>query len=119
MKVKITLTDDKGEVYVGEAELKKSKKSNASTFEKPTKSKGGFKKGSVADNLNHLIKEGYFDSNRTIRDMINELRPKDIHYKPSDLTRPLRRFVRSGRLKKTKDLQDGTKSIKWTYIKNQ
>ena len=65
MKVKITLTDDKGQIYVGEAELK-SKKGSISTFEKPTKSKGEFKKGSVANNLNQLIQEGYFDHNNYI-----------------------------------------------------
>ncbi len=116
MKIKITVTDDNGEVYVGETELRKSKKGSASTHRESTKS-SGFKKGSVADNLNQLIESGYFDQNRTIRDMIDELKSKDVHYEPSDLTRPLRTLVRSGRLKKTKNLPDGTKSKKWTYIK--
>lgn len=111
------MTDDKGEVYVGETELRKSKKSSTSTHEESAKS-SGLKKGSVADNLNQLIEDEYFDQNRTIRDMIDELKSKDIHYEPSDLTRPLRTLVRSGRLKKTKNLPDGTKSGRWTYIAN-
>ncbi len=117
MKIKITVTDDKGEIYIGETELKRTKKgsiSNTSEVQNST----GLKKGSIADNLNQLIDEGYFDYNHTIRDMIDELKSKDVHYNPSDLTRPLRTLVRGGRLKKTKTLPDGTKSGKWTYIKN-
>ncbi len=116
MKIKITVTSDNGEVYIGETELRKSKKGNVMMPKESSKSTGP-KSGSIAGNLNQLIEDGYFDQNRTIRDMIDELKSKDVHYEPSDLTRPLRTLVRGRHLKKTKNLPDGTKSKKWTYIK--
>ena len=86
---------------------------------KKTKNIGSFRPGTTADKIINLFEEGFFDRNKTISDIVDQLKSKDYHYKSTDLTLPLRRVVRSGMLKKTKDLSDGSKSSQWTYIKRQ
>ena len=113
MKIKISIVDDNGHSYQGEIQLIKNKitkKSNIIT-------KNPRRKKSTNDKIVELIDDGYFDTNRTLSDIIKEFKTHDYHFKSSALTLPLRRIVRNGYLKKTKDLPNGTKSKYWTYIK--
>lgn len=115
LRVKISITDENNQLYEGEIELRKS------NFSTKKKSKSvdltWYKKGSTIEKIIYLIKEGFFDKNRTINDIVNQLKTKDFHLKQSDLTLPLRKIVRKELLKRTKDLPDGAKSKQWTYIK--
>ena len=118
LKAKISITDEKGQVYEGEIELTKSG-STGKTSNKKSKSSGSswYKKGSTIEKIIILINEGFFNKNKTIGDIIEALKAKDYHLKQPDLTLPLRKIVRKGLLKRTKDLPDGTKSKLWTYVK--
>ena len=116
MRIKISVIDDNGTNYEGQIELKPGKpiQVGATKQEESTK----FRPGTTADKIINLFDEGFFKKNRTISDIVNELKFRDYHYKTTDLTLPLRRIVRKQILKKTKELADGTKSKQWTYIKN-
>ena len=115
MKIKILIIDDNDNSYEGEMHLNKSKitKKSINTSTK----KGSIKKESTGDKITELIAEGYFDTNRTISDIVIGLKTYDYHFKSSDLTLPLRGLVRGKFLKKTKNLPDGTKSEHWTYVR--
>jgi hypothetical protein len=76
-----------------------------------------FKPGSTADKVISLIEEGFFDQPRTIGEMISEFKAKDYHFKPSDLTLPLRKIVQRGFLKRSKINADGTPSTNWLFVK--
>lgn len=115
MKIKISITDDLGKIYEGMMDLSDGKNKNIKI--RPTDAKLPYKKGSVSDRIMKLINGGFFANNKTINDIIKELKSSDYHYKPADLTNPLRRIVRKGLLKKTKTLLNGTESKKWTFIK--
>jgi len=80
------------------------------------KKSSSFKSGSTAAKILDLIQQGYFKLPKSISDIILELKTKDYHLKPSDLTAPLRRIVRKGFLKKSKNMPDGNKSSKWMYM---
>ena len=114
MKVKISIVDDDGNSYEGEMQLEKNQKSKI--ISKSTQ-KSLIKEGSTSDKISELISEGFFDTNRTISDIVAELKTHDYHFKSPDLTLPLRTLVRSKMLKKTKDLPDGVKSKHWTYVR--
>ena len=75
------------------------------------------KKGSTTDKINELILEGFFDKPKSITNIVEKLKTKDYHFKSPGLTLPIRVMVRKGLLKKTKDLEDGSKSKIWVYIK--
>lgn len=117
MKIKISFTDDNGQLYEGEIELKSKSKSSKIRVKTEKIEDSWYKKGSTIDKIINLANEGFFDKNKTIGEIIDELKVKDYHLKQSDLTLPLRKIVRKGILKRTKDLPDGTKSKQWTYIK--
>lgn len=114
MKINISITDDDGNSYQGEMELVKNQLSKTVVTAKTTKQN---KKNTTHDKISELISEGFFDTNRTISDMVAELKTHDYHLKPSDLTLPLRKIVRNNILKKTKDLPDGMTSKHWTYVR--
>lgn len=116
-KAKITLTDDLGQMYEGEVELTKSVGKRTSKTRQKSTDSAWYKKGSTIAKIIKLVAEGFFDKNRTISDIVDELKAKDYHLKQSDLTLPLRKTVRKEILKRTKDFPDGTKSKQWTYIK--
>ena len=123
MKVKISITDDQDQLYEGELELTKSSTSSKTENKKTKKKapsqeeKNWYQKGSTIEKILKLVKSGFFDTNRTISDIISKLKEKDYHLSSSDLTLPLRKIVRKDILIKTKDLPDGTKSSRWTYVK--
>lgn len=74
------------------------------------------KKTSTVENILNLKEEGFFSSPKSLREIIEKFKSKDYHYHPADLTDPLRRIIRSGQLKKTKDLPKGGKSKNWMYM---
>lgn len=115
MKVQISIIDDDGNSYEGEIQLEKNQKSKI--ISKPTQKKSLIREGSTSDKISKLISEGFFDTNRTITDIIVELKNHDYHFKSTGLTFPLRTLVRSKILKKTKDLPSGTILKNWTYVR--
>ena len=117
MKVKISIVDDKGNSYEGEMQLEKNQTSKI--ISKQTQKKSLIREGSTSDKISELISEGFFDTNRTITDIVSELETHDYHFKSSALTLPLRTLVRSKMLKKTKNLSNGTTSKLWTYLKRK
>ncbi len=76
-----------------------------------------YKPGSTIDKLVKLISEGFFNRPKSIKEIISGLKERDFHLSASDLTLPLRKVVRKGLLKKTKQLSDGAVSKKWLYKK--
>jgi hypothetical protein len=114
MKIKITLTDNDGTIYERELELIKKIQTNGNQ-EEFRSNQQWYKTGSTTEKLVKLMDEGFFNENRTIKDIIIKLKSQDYHFEPKDLTMPLRSIVRKKLLKKTKELPDGTKSGKWTY----
>jgi hypothetical protein len=74
-----------------------------------------YKQGSTIDKILKLDKEHFFNTPKTISEIIKELKSKDYHLKASDLTLPLRKIVRKNILKKTKENQDGSESKNWMY----
>ena len=81
------------------------------------KIKNWYKRGTTIDKIMSLISDGFFNENKAVKDIIIKLESKDFHFKPKDLTLPLRKIVRHGLLEKTKNLHGDVKSKKWTYIK--
>jgi hypothetical protein len=116
LKVKISILDDDGNSYEGEVQLKKNSKIIGKQASKTTQ-KGTIKSGSTSEKIVELIDENFFNTNKTITEIVNELKTKDYHFSSSDLTMPLRSLVRNGKLKKTKELPDNTKSKLWTYVR--
>jgi len=117
LKVKISIVDDNGNSYEGEMQLEKNHTFTTKIDNKPIQKKSLIREGSTSDKISKLILEGFFDSNRTISDIVAELKTHDYHFKSTDLTLPLRTLVRSKMLKKTKELSDKTTSTHWTYVK--
>ncbi|MDE2590909.1 MAG: hypothetical protein KGL95_14735 [Patescibacteria group bacterium] len=115
MKIKILLTDNNGTTYEGEIELQKQPLKNLQEKSLSIQ-KHWYRTGSTTEKLSNLIEDGFFDENRTIKDIITKLKSQDYHFEPKDLTLPLRTIVRKGHLKRTKELQNGIKSKKWTYL---
>lgn len=120
------LGDDKDEM-TNEKQIKKilddhekriSKLEGKRICEKKTNSVLWYRSGSTIEKIIVLIGEGFFKKTRKIGDIVSELKTKDFHLEASDLTLPLRRIVRKGLLKRTKDLSDGSKAKKWHYIKS-
>jgi len=70
---------------------------------KPKKAKGG--RAGPATILSQLIDEKYFAQKRTIGDIIGHCAKKAHNYKPNELSSPLARFVRDGRLKRDKNAE--------------
>jgi len=116
LRIKISVIDDNGTNYEGQIELKPGKPAQVDTRKKEESTE--FRPGTTAEKILNLIEEGFFDKNRTISDIVNQLKSRDYHYKSTDLTLPLRRIVRKQNLKKTKELPDGKKSKQWTYVKS-
>ena len=79
--------------------------------------KSRYKPGSTIEKILSLISAKFFDRPRTIKNIISELKNKDIHMKASDLTLPLRKIVRKDLLKRTKENADGSASKNWLYVK--
>lgn len=88
---------------------------------KITKGKTGavvwYKSGSTIEKIIMLLEEGYFNEPKSISEIISELEKKDYHFESSDLTLPIRKIVRKGLLKKTRERSDGTLSKNWLYVK--
>ena len=76
-----------------------------------------YKPGSTIGKIVALIKEGFFKDPKGLKEIISRLKEKDYHLKASDLTLPLRKMVRKGLLRKTKQLPGGVVSKKWLYVK--
>lgn len=82
-----------------------------------SKIKVWYKRGGTIEKIVLLIEGGFFNIPHGISEIISELKTKDYHLKPADLTLPLRRIVRKGLLTRTKKRADGTTSKNWLYIK--
>ncbi len=85
---------------------------HGSTKKKSIKTKNGSKvktskkttsnRATPTNLLDQLINEGYFKSKRKIGEIIDHLSEKKAHkYKTTDLSTPLTRFVRNGKLERT------------------
>lgn len=116
MKIKITVVDNDGNSHEGEFELEKNQKSNSKQTVTKSEKKFLIKTGSTTDKISTLIDAEFFDTNRTISDIVNELKSHDFHFKSTDLTLPLRNLVRNNMLKKTKELPNNRLSKYWTYV---
>lgn len=116
MRIKISVIDDNGTNYEGQIELKPGKLVQVDTTKKEKST--DVRPGTTAEKIINLLEEGFFDKNRTISDIVNQLKSKDYHYKSTDLTMPLRQIVRKHVLKKTKELSDRKTSKQWTYVKS-
>ena len=73
-------------------------------------------KKTTADLLLDLKKRDFFNEPRAGVQIIEELKSMDLHFKLADLTFPLRKLVRRGELKRTKDLPGGGKSKLWMWF---
>lgn len=87
------------------------------TSKPDTKTKNWYKPGSTIEKIISLIEDGFFNTPRTISEIISELKTKDYHLKASDLTLPLRKIVRKGLLVRTKRNADGSLPKNWLYAK--
>lgn len=58
-----------------------------------------------------LVEEKFFDSPKTLNEVVVQFEAKDYHFKLSDLTLPVRQLVRHGLLRREK------KGKQWAYIK--
>ena len=76
-----------------------------------------YRPGSTIDKLVKLISEGFFNKPKSLKEIISKLQERDFHLNPSDLTLPLRKVVRKGLLRKTKEFYGGAVSKKWLYVK--
>jgi hypothetical protein len=76
-----------------------------------------YKVGSTIDKIVRLISGKFFDRPKSLNEIISKLKEGDFHLKPSDLTLPLRKVVRKGLRRKTRQLADDTVSKKWLYVK--
>lgn len=76
-----------------------------------------YKPGSTIDKVVKLITEGFFNKPKSLKEIIYKLKEGDFHLEPSDLTLPLRKIVRKGLLRKTKQLFNSAMSKKWLYEK--
>lgn len=79
--------------------------------------KAWFRPGGSTEKIIQLIREDFFNTTRSIAEIVVELKTKDYHLKASDLTMALRSIVRHGYLKKTKIHSSGKASKYWLYIK--
>jgi hypothetical protein len=70
----------------------------------------------TADRLLDLKKRNFLNEPKTGAQIIEEFKSIDLHFKLPDLTLPLRNLVRSGELKRTKNLPGGGKSKKWMWL---
>lgn len=88
---------------------------------KETRSKGKvklwYKQGSTIEKIVSLIEGRFFNTTHGINEIITELKTRDYHLKPADLTLPLRKIVRKGLLMRTKKRTDGSTSKTWLYVK--
>ena len=73
-------------------------------------------KKTTADLLLDLKKRDFFNEPRAGVQIIEELKSMDLHFKIGDLTFPLRKLIRRGELKRTKDLPGGGKSKLWMWF---
>ncbi|MBI4222006.1 MAG: hypothetical protein HY607_04900 [Planctomycetes bacterium] len=104
------LEDHEKRISTLEGKTKVQKKINTSAWYRPN---------STIERIIILIQEEFFKKTRKIGDIVCELKTKDYHLESPDLTLPLRRIVRKGLLKKTKNFSDGSKSKVWLYIENK
>ena len=81
------------------------------------KTKNGYKPGSTIEKIIILIEEGVFNKPKNLNEIISKFETKDYHLKASDITLPLRKVVRKGLLRKTKEMPDGNISKRWLYVK--
>lgn len=104
---------------LGEIENKISGKAPPKVkISKKSKTEDWYKPGSTIHKIITLIENGAFDKPISISSIVEKLKTMDYHLKSSDLTLPLRKIVRNGLLKKTKDKEDGSKSKNWLYGEN-
>ena len=94
--------EEEGTARIGTQRTRARRKTTKPTKKKTqTKDKKTTKAGRVgpATTLTQLIGEGFFQSKRTITDIINHVGKKKAHkFKANELSGPLARFVRDGRL---------------------
>ncbi|MFA4998597.1 MAG: hypothetical protein WC514_01105 [Candidatus Paceibacterota bacterium] len=90
---------------------------NKGVFKKALGVESWYRPGSTIDKIIALIKEGFLKDPKSLKEIILRLEEKDYHLKASDLTLPLRKMVRKGLLRKTKQLPGGVVSRKWLYVK--
>lgn len=80
MKIKISIIDDDGNTYEGVMTLKKNQTSQNTNIEHSVQKKNLIREGSTSGKISELISEGFFDHNRTISDIVAELKTQDYHF---------------------------------------
>lgn len=101
----------KNETEIRQALKLAANKDNDKEIEKQTK-----QKKTTADRILDLKKRNFLNEPKTGAQIIQEFKSMDLHFKLADLTLPLRKFVRRGELKRTKDLPGGVKSKNWMWL---
>lgn len=107
-----------------EREYQKNKKAIARALGEPdvVHKKGGTgatRAGSIANLILTLKARSFFRQPKLMRELIEELKSMDYHFKASNLTDPLRRLVRNGALRKVKGDKVGRNTRKWAYCEGQ
>jgi len=82
MKIKITLTDEKGNTYFGTADLTKSSGSSGSKTLIPTAKP---KKKRPADVVSELHKEGFFKEEKGLDETAKKLKSKGFNFGKSSI----------------------------------
>lgn len=77
---------------------------------KTTEVKKSGKKGPKYQ-IEELINEDFFVNPKSMRNILNELKNKTFHYKPQDLTLPLRNLVREKKLRRVEQKNDKDKTV--------
>ncbi len=78
-----------------------------------------YRQDSTIAKLMALRQRGFFDTPRSLRAIITEFDMRDLRFKPSDLTLPLRKIVRKGFLRKTRHAADGQPSKSWLFVRDE
>ncbi len=94
-----------------EAKLYGSVKVQKSTASTKVDGKVWYKPNGTVAKLVGLLSEKFFDTPKTLNETVVQFTAKDYHFKPSDLTLPVRQCVRHGLMRREK------KGKKWAYVK--
>ena len=117
MKIKINLIDDNGKEFFGETELKPT--TDKSTTEKHTTEKHTAEKPSTRGGpkiqLKKLVDENFFQTPKTSKNILDEMKNRSYRYKSTDLTKPLQDLTRDQILRRI-SLKDDKGKIKLNWV---
>jgi len=117
LETKIDNTSEAGELLGTKRKRGKKQTKNKTSKKEDGKNKAGrsAKKSRpfATAILDELLQSGFFDKKRTIADIISYTGPKmGHHYKTSEISTPLIRFVRDGKLNRDKNAENQFEYLK-------